>query len=176
MKSTNYHFDNTGKIIIPNRPGFFMRWFSVPTRAYMGAIFALLTFILCLVTIILLNASEFREQIPTTESDKGTLGISSILFITAMIISLIISIGTFILQRQQSAAQLTPYILQRYEQRDVPDPQEFLNNTFESTLPRTSPRQVDQGHVNAGYVPGPIQPVPESTNELQNRGYVGLDG
>ena len=170
MKSINYHFDNTGKIIIPNRPGFFMRWFSVATRAYTGSIFAFFTFSLCLVTIVFLNAGNFREQIPTTDSDKERLGVSSVLFITATIISLIISIGTFILQQRQSVSQLGPYILQRYEQRDH-QPEEVLNNTYQSTLPRTLGRQLgqEQGQVNVGY-------VQEPTNELQNAGYVGLDG
>ena len=150
-----------------------MRWFSVATRAYTGSIFAFFTFSLCLVTIVFLNAGNFREQIATIRKDcddKERLGVSSVLFITATIISLIISIGTFILQQRQSVSQLGPYILQRYEQRDH-QPEEVLNNTYQSTLPRMLGRQLgqEQGQVNVGYVQKP-------TNELQNAGYVGLDG
>ena len=177
MKSINYHFDNAGKIMIPNRPGFFMRWFSVATRAYLGSFLAFLTFILCLVTIVYLNVGEFGNRFHQQISDKLTkrLGVSSILFITATIISLVVSIGTVVLQRQQSADQLTPYILQRYEQREQPDPSEVLNNTYESTtLPRRT--GIELGHVNEGYVPDTNRLVHEPTNELQNVGYVGLDG
>ena len=42
MHSANYDFDISKKIIIPNRPGFFMRFMSIPTRSYTGSIFSFL--------------------------------------------------------------------------------------------------------------------------------------